>query len=50
MKLVEKSENLINRKIRYLIYNEKEFAQNDMDKLNPERLLLWYRYGFRFLC
>ncbi len=41
MGLVEKSENLINRKIRYLIYNEKEFAKNDMDKLNPERLLLW---------
>jgi DNA-binding transcriptional ArsR family regulator len=41
MQLVEKSENLIKRKIRYIIYDEKEFAKNDMDELNPERLLLW---------
>lgn len=41
LQLIEKSENLINRKIRYLIYDEKEFVKNDIDKLNPERLLLW---------
>lgn len=39
--LVEKAEDLINRKIRYLIYEEGEFAEEVLKSYSPEPLLLW---------
>lgn len=41
LNLVEKVEKLINRKVRYLIFQENELYINQLDKMNPERLLLW---------
>ena len=39
--LVEKSEKLVDRKIRYLIYRGVDEAQEDFEKFNPSPLLLW---------
>ena len=39
--LIEKVEGLINRKVRYLIYQKAEFENLDMDTFKPEPLLLW---------
>lgn len=39
--LIEKAESLIQRKVRYLIYQENELPDGTLNKLNPERLLLW---------
>ncbi len=41
IKLVEKSEQLIKRKIRYLVYNEEEFKTVDFSRHQPEPLLIW---------
>lgn len=41
LNLVDKVECLINRKIRYLIYNETEGELIDWQKYNPKPLLLW---------
>ncbi len=41
LKLIEKSENMINRKIRYLIYSTKEAEAVDFSEYDPEPLLLW---------
>lgn len=39
--LIEKAENLIKRKIRYLIYSEEELVKIDWTSFEPEPLLLW---------
>jgi hypothetical protein len=39
--LIEKTEKLVSRKIRYIIYSETEFLQSKTDQLNPKPLLLW---------
>jgi hypothetical protein len=39
--LVEKVEQLISRKLRYLLYKESELSKAALNKMNPERLLLW---------
>ena len=41
IKLIEKVEALINRKVRYLIYQKTEFEQVDWNTFKPEPLLLW---------
>lgn len=43
LKLVGKAEKLIQRKVRYLIYNKNELSSENLYKMNPERLLLWSR-------
>lgn len=39
--LIDKAEDLINRKIRYLVYSQKELEKIDWGKFVPEPLLLW---------
>ncbi len=39
--LIAKVEDLINRKIRYLIYSEAEFTQLDAKQFGDKSLLLW---------
>ena len=39
--LIEKTEKLMSRKIRYIIYSEAEFVRSKTDQLNPKPLLLW---------
>ena len=39
--LIDKVEGLINRKIRYLVYNQYEFDHIEWKKFGPEPLLLW---------
>jgi hypothetical protein len=39
--LIEKTEKLVSRKIRYIIYSETEFIKSKTDQLNPKPLLLW---------
>jgi hypothetical protein len=39
--LIEKTEKLVSRKIRYIIYSETEFVKSKTDQLNPQPLLLW---------
>ena len=41
--LIEKVEGLIKRKIRYLIYECREFEKMDMVAFAPRPLLLWSR-------
>ena len=41
LNLVEKTEGLVSRKIRYIIYTEEQFEKLDMSKFNPQPLLLW---------
>ena len=41
IQLIEKSEKLIHRKIRYLIYKVDEFSLDDLGKFDPPPLLLW---------
>ncbi len=41
--LVEKAENLINRKIRYVIYQTKEFESNVSSKEQDSYLILWVK-------
>jgi len=41
LNLIDKSEKLIKRKIRYLIYNVEEFECIDWKTFDPEPLLLW---------
>ncbi len=41
LNLIEKAETLIQRKVRYLIYSEQELPKSKLNKMNPERLLLW---------
>lgn len=41
LNLVEKAENLVNRKIRYAIYTTPEFQALDWRKIQPEPFLLW---------
>lgn len=43
LNLIEKSEALIKRKIRYLIYDESEIEGTDWNEFNPTPLLLWSR-------
>lgn len=39
--LIEKTESFIQRKVRYLIYQQDEISIPELTKMNPERLLLW---------
>jgi len=39
--LIDKAEDLINRKIRYLVYNQEELEKIDWGQFIPEPLLLW---------
>lgn len=41
--LVDKAEELIKRKIRYLIYTPEEFKQETFLRKKPEPLLLWQK-------
>ena len=41
--LIAKAENLVKRKIRYLIYSEKEFANPSLQAEHEPLLLLWER-------
>jgi len=41
LRLVEKAEKLISRKIRYIIYNIKDFKEYSVDLKESETLLLW---------
>jgi predicted nucleotidyltransferase len=43
VKLIGKAEKLINRKIRYLIYNSQESRKLDWKSFEVDRLLLWDR-------
>lgn len=43
IQLIEKAEGLINRKIRYLIYNNDETGRLDLSSFEPRPLLLWAR-------
>lgn len=44
LKLVDKVEGLIKRKIRYLIYDRVEFEAMRRQKSDPSPLLLWSKY------
>lgn len=41
--LIERTETLVNRKIRYLIYDGQEYKAMDWQTFDPEPLLLWSR-------
>lgn len=41
VKLIDKAESLIKRKIRYLIYSDEESAALNFEVYDPEPLLLW---------
>ncbi len=41
LNLVEKVEELIKRKVRYLIYKSSELSDSDLNEMNPERFLIW---------
>ncbi|MFK7934382.1 MAG: ArsR family transcriptional regulator [Saprospiraceae bacterium] len=41
--LIEKVEGLIKRKVRYLIYTEKEIKKIDWKNFKPQPLLVWSR-------
>jgi hypothetical protein len=41
LNLIEKTESLVSRKIRYINYNDEQFAKLDISKYNPPPLLLW---------
>jgi hypothetical protein len=41
LNLIEKAEQLVDRKIRYLIYNSEEVNKLNFSNYNPEPLLLW---------
>jgi len=43
IKLIDKVEGMINRKVRYLIYQKAEFKKIDLNTFKPEPLLLWSR-------
>lgn len=41
LRLIERAEKLINRKIRYIIYKQNEISDDELFSINPKRLLLW---------
>ena len=41
LNLIDKAENLVDRKIRYLIYHPEESQKLNLSNYNPEPLLLW---------
>ncbi len=43
LKLIRKAEALVNRKIRYIVYNEEELTHLDWTQFDPQPLLLWSR-------
>lgn len=43
IKLIDKAEGLINRKIRYLIFSPNEFGKEQKAQFDPKPLLLWAR-------
>ena len=42
--LIDKVELIINRKIRYLIYDRVEYREIDWNKVEPEPFLVWSKY------
>lgn len=45
MRLIKKAENLIHRKIRFLIYAPSDYAVIDWQQLGNHKLLLWQKEG-----
>jgi len=43
IQLIDKVEDLIKRKVRYLIYSEEEFCKVETEEFNTKSLLLWYK-------
>lgn len=41
VRLINRSEDLIKRKIRYIVYSEEEFGPEELKKYDPIPLLLW---------
>ncbi len=41
LNLIEKAEEMVDRKIRYLIYQSDELKKLDFEEYDPEPLLLW---------
>jgi len=41
VKLIEKAEEMVKRRIRYLIYTRQEFTEVDLEKFEYQPLLLW---------
>ncbi|WP_282777448.1 winged helix-turn-helix domain-containing protein [Phaeodactylibacter xiamenensis] len=42
LRLVEKAEKVVNRKIRYLLYEAEEFSESMLERFTPEPLLLYF--------
>ena len=42
MSLVEKAEKVVNRKIRYLLYEAEEFSEPMLDRFTPAPLMLYF--------
>lgn len=42
-KLINKTENIINRKVKYLIFAKSDFDFNNPEVVNSDALLLWHR-------
>lgn len=43
LQLVDKAEQIIERKVRYLIYGSEEFSEATLDGFQPRPVLLWSR-------
>ncbi len=43
IQLIEKAEGIVNRKIRYLVYQAEEFEKMGLSSFHPRPLLLWSR-------
>lgn len=43
IQLIEKAEGIVNRKIRYLVYQAEEFEKTGLSGFHPRPLLLWSR-------
>jgi hypothetical protein len=41
LKLIDRVEQLINKKVRYVIYSEREFKKLGESVLGPHHFLLW---------
>jgi len=41
VKLIQKAEKLVKRKIRYIVYTEREFKDYKVEETNEDLLLLW---------
>lgn len=50
LRLLEKTEKLINRKVRYQLYEENEYKNVLKSVKDSEKLLLWEGWGFAGVC